>query len=455
MELQEVLKKQREFFSEGVTKDLAFRKRALLALRRALNKYEEEIYEALESDLGKSPFETYETELGMVYSEISYMLKNMKCLARPKHFLTPLANFPGKSALYSEPYGVVLIMSPWNYPLQLTLLPLVGALAAGNCAVVKPSAYSPATSALIKKILTETYSESYVYTVTGGRVENQNLLNEKFDYIFFTGGKVVGRKVMEAASKNLTPVTLELGGKSPVIVDETADVVLAARRIVWGKLLNSGQTCVAPDYVYVHKSIKEDFLKAVVRNIEALYSEVPLASKDYTKIINEKHFNRLCSLIEDEDFYYHGGINTEGCQIGPMVLNNVTWDSKVMQEEIFGPIMPVMEFDDLREVRKEISKRPKPLALYLFTKSKKNEKYILKHISFGGGCINDTIMHLANTHMPFGGVGESGTGSYHGKYSFETFSHRKTILSKSNLIDVPLRYAPYGKWMRIVKKVLK
>lgn len=455
MEIKAALERQRTFFEEGVTKDVMYRRKALRTLRRVIERHEEDIFLALREDLGKSEFETYETELGMVYSEITYMEKHLSCLARPKGVLTSIANFPSVSRIYREPYGVVLIMSPWNYPFQLAMVPLIGAIAAGNCAVVKPSAYSPATSAVIKTILDEAFSDSFVYTVTGGREENQSLLSEKFDYIFFTGGKEVGKTVMAAASGNLTPVTLELGGKSPCIVDETADIALAARRIVWGKLLNAGQTCVAPDYVLVHKDVKESFLEAVVRNIEALYGDDPINSKDYVKIINEKHFKRLCSLLSDETPYYSGGVDKEACKIGPMVIADGSWDSKVMAEEIFGPIMPVIEYEDLRKVRKMINSRPKPLALYLFTKSKKHERYILKNVSFGGGCINDTIMHLANGRAPFGGVGESGMGAYHGKYSFETFSHRKHVLSKSTLIDVPLRYAPYGRWMKLVRKVLK
>lgn len=455
MDIKEVLKRQREFFAEGVTRDLDYRRRALLKLRNAIRDHENEISDALYKDLGKSGYEAYETEIGLVYSEITYMLKHMGSLARTKKVATPLSNFPSKSRIFREPYGSVLIMSPWNYPFQLTMVPLIGALAAGNCAVVKPSAYSPAVSAIIDKILGEIYSECYVHTVTGGREANQSLLAEKFDYIFFTGGKAVGRQVMEAASKHLTPVTLELGGKSPCIVDESADIPLAARRIVWGKFLNCGQTCVAPDYILVHKSVKDKLLTALARNIEALYGENPMDSKDYSRIVNEKHFDRLMALTEGEDLYYSGGYDRDRLKLGPVIIDNPSWDSKAMADEIFGPILPVIEFDDLRRVKKQIEARPKPLALYLFTRSKASMKYVTRNISFGGGCINDTIMHLATSNMPFGGVGESGMGNYHGSYSFMTFTHEKSVLRKSNLIDIPLRYPPYStstKWLKVFLK---
>lgn len=455
MDINKVLLRQKEFFAEGVTKDLDYRRRALLKLRAAVKRHEDEIFDALYRDLGKSVYEAYETEVGLVYSEITYMLKHLDGLAKPKRVATPLSNFPSKSVIFREPFGSVLIMSPWNYPFQLTMVPLIGALAAGNCAVVKPSAYSPAVSEIIEKLICETFSECYVHTVTGGREANQNLLSQKFDYIFFTGGKVVGRQVMEAAAKHLTPVTLELGGKSPCIVDESANIPLAARRIVWGKFLNCGQTCVAPDYILVHRSVKSKLLTALVKNIEALYGEDPINSKDYAKIINEKHFDRLTALLEGEDLYYSGGRDPERLKLGPVIIDNAAWDSKAMGEEIFGPILPIIEFDDLRRVKKEIEARPKPLALYLFTRSKASIKYVTKNISFGGGCINDTIMHLATSNMPFGGVGDSGMGNYHGSYSFRTFTHEKSVLRKSNLIDVPLRYPPYGrdtKWLRIFLK---
>lgn len=455
MELYEILEKQRSFFREGISRNVSYRRQGLLRLRENVKRHEEELYEALYADLGKSRYEAYGTEIGFVYSEISYMLRHLSCLSRPKRARTPLMNFPAKSTIYKEPYGVALIMSPWNYPVQLTLMPLIGALAAGNCAVVKPSAYSPETARVIAKILQETFSESYVYTVTGGRQVNENLLREKFDYIFFTGGKAAGKTVMEAAAKHLCPVTLELGGKSPCIVDETADIAMAARRIVWGKFLNCGQTCVAPDYVLVHSSVKEPLLEAMVRNIEALYGENPLESKDYGTIINEKHYKRLGRLLEGETPYYFGGAAESCRKIGPIILDDADWNSLCMQDEIFGPILPVLTFESLETVKAEIEKRPRPLALYYFTRNKEAERYIMEHLSFGGGCVNDTVMHLAGNTMPFGGIGESGIGAYHGKYSFRTFTHEKSVVKKSAIIDMPMRYAPYPDSLKLLKTFLK
>ncbi len=455
MELKKMLKRQRSFFESGTSRDLEYRRSALLKLKKNIKNNEEAIIDALREDLGKSPFESYETEIGMVYQEISYMLKHLRRLSAPKRVGTPLSCFPAQSRIYPEPYGVVLIMSPWNYPFQLTMVPLIGAIAAGNCAVVKPSAYSPAVSALVKKILSEIFSESYVCVVLGGREENRELLEMKYDYIFFTGSKAVGKQVMKSAAKSLTPLTLELGGKSPCIVDETADIPMAARRIVWGKFLNCGQTCVAPDYVLVHQKVKERFLKAVVRNIEALYGESPLESRDYGKIINEKHYDRLSAMLEGETPYYSCGTDRENCRIGPVVLSDTSWNDKVMEEEIFGPILPVIGFDDLNRIKEQISAGPRPLALYLFTRSGETQRYVIRNIPFGGGCINDTIMHLSTDRLPFGGIGESGMGSYHGRYSFRTFSHEKSILKRGQMIDVPLRYPPYGEKLKWLKLFLK
>lgn len=463
MDINEIMKSQREFFQLGRTKNVEYRRAALEGLRISIEENEEEIMEALKEDLGKSNYESFETEIGMVYSELSYMSRKIEGFARPKRVATPISNFPSSSRIYKEPYGSVLIMSPWNYPFMLTMEPLIGALSAGNCAVVKPSNYSKATSMVISKIINQAFDPEYVFAVQGGREANQSLLEEKFDYIFFTGGKAVGRKVMEAAAKNLTPVTLELGGKSPCIVDKTANIDMAARRIVWGKFLNCGQTCVAPDYVLVDKEVKEQLCESLTKYIYAMYGENPLESKDYPKIINEKHFQRLRGLLESdcgdgvdsEPACIGGQFDVMANKIAPTILPNATWESKAMADEIFGPILPILEFDDLTDVKEMVCSRPKPLALYLFTTSKGTERYILNNISFGGGCINDTIMHLATSRMPFGGVGESGMGNYHGIYSFDTFSHQKSILKKSNLIDVPLRYPPFGQSLCLLRKVLK
>ncbi len=455
MELTDRIKEQKEFFNDGWTLDLDYRKESLLRLKYTVKKYENEILEALYKDLGKSAYEAYATEVSFVYSEITYMLKHMKALARPSYVVTPISNFLSSSRIIKEPYGSVLIMAPWNYPLQLSLVPLIGAVAAGNCAVVKPSNYAPAVSAVLEKIIDEAFDEKHVFIVTGGREANQNLLANEFDYIFFTGGKNVGRTVMHAAADHLTPLTLELGGKSPCIVDQTADIALAARRIVWGKFINCGQTCVAPDYIYVHKRVKNKLLKALVRNIEALYGQNPIESKDYCKIINEKHFQRLSEMTEGLSLYYGGDKDRENLKMAPVIIDNADWTMAPMQEEIFGPVLPVLEFENLGEVMEEIKARPKPLALYLFTRSKQAERIVLKSVSFGGGCVNDTVMHLANSNMPFGGVGESGMGNYHGKYSFRTFSHEKSILKKSLLLDMPMRYAPYGESLRLLKLFLR
>ncbi|MGC2871838.1 aldehyde dehydrogenase family protein [Ihubacter sp. mB4P-1] len=454
MSIEEVARRQRDFFHKGKSRDLTYRKKALRRLRGMLRAREDEILDALYQDLGKSRYEAYATELGMVYEEIDYMLKHMGRMAKPRKASAGLANFPARGKVYREPYGSVLIIAPWNYPLQLTLTPLVGALAAGNCAVVKPSAYAPHVSAAIKSILEACFSADYVYTVTGGREANQALLKQKFDYIFFTGGKTVGRQVMEAAAKHLTPVTLELGGKSPCIVDETANIPLAARRIVWGKFLNCGQTCVAPDYVIVHHAVKKKLIDAMYRNIEALYGENPLESKDYGKIINEKHFDRLCGLLQAENLNTSYRTDRNRLKIAPVIIEDAHWCSPVMEEEIFGPVLPVITYGNLSSVKREIEKRPRPLALYLFSRSRKNMRYVTSRLSYGGGCMNDTIMHLASVELPFGGVGESGMGSYHGEYSFETFTHEKSVLTKSTYIDLPMRYPPYSKSLRMLRAFL-
>lgn len=452
--IKDIIDRQRNFFSSHSTKDISFRRDQLNKLERTIRKYERNIVKALYNDLGKSEYEAYLTELGIVYHELRYMKKNLKRLASPKKIGSPITNFPSRSYEYSDPYGVVLIMSPWNYPFQLAILPLIGSIAAGNCSIVKPSAYSKETSEILSKILDE-FSDEYIAVVKGGRDENQQLLDEKFDYIFFTGSPTVGKIVMEKASKYLTPVTLELGGKSPCIIDETADVDLSARRIVWGKLLNSGQTCIAPDYILVHKGIKEEFKKSIKKYIKEFFGEKPEENPEYPKIINEKHFERLLGLIEASEKVEGGTVNSKERKIAPVIIDNVDWDSPVMSEELFGPIVPIIEFEEIDDIIEEMNKRPKPLALYLFTKSKNNEEKVLNRVSFGGGCINDTIMHIANNKLPFGGVGNSGMGSYHGEKSFDTFSHTKGIVKKGLWLDIKLRYAPYEGKLNMLRKLLK
>jgi aldehyde dehydrogenase (NAD+) len=455
MNIQTMVKKQRTYFNSGITKDLRFRKKQLQVLRKAIIANEALIMDALKKDLNKSPFESYETEIGIILEEIKFMLCRIDRLARPRKVRTPITHFLSYSKIYQEPYGDVLIMSPWNYPFQLTIAPLIGAIAAGNCAVIKPSNYSENTSAVIHKIISQNFNEQYIAVVEGDIEVNQTLLEQKFDYIFFTGSVEVGKIVMTAAARNLTPVTLELGGKSPCIVDETANIQLAAKRVVWGKFLNAGQTCVAPDYVLVHRSVKSKLLREITKYIRQFYGDEPQNNPEYPKIINAKHFKRLLGLLPSGTIVCGGQINTVTKQIAPTVLDQITWVSAVMQEEIFGPILPVLEFDSLKEVVPLINKRAKPLALYIFTTSKKNERYVLEHVPSGGGCINDTIVHLANPYMSFGGVGDSGMGSYHGETSFRTFSHEKGILKKSNMIDIPLRYPPYRNHLKLLKKILK
>ncbi len=453
-DVKEIVKRQREYFNSEKTLELPYRRNALKKLYEGIKKHEKDIYDALQKDLNKSPFETYATEIGILYMELKDAIRNLYRWNRKERVPTPLIHFKSSSYMVSEPYGVVLIMSPWNYPFQLTLAPLIGAIAAGNCVVIKPSAYSPNTSALVSKIIKECFPKRYIAVIQGGREENQQLLKEKFDYIFFTGSVSVGKLVMEAASKHLTPVTLELGGKSPCIVCKDANIDLAAKRIIWGKTLNSGQTCVSPDYLFVHKEVKDELLSSMKKYSKVFLGEEPCKNKEYPRIVNEKHHHRLKDLLTNGRVVMGGDYNEQTLQIAPTILDDITWDDPVMQDEIFGPILPVLEFDNLKEVIDRINSHPKPLALYLFTKSKEIEKKIVTCVPFGGGCINDTLMHLVTSHMPFGGVGESGMGGYHGKWSFDTFSHKKSILKKSNLLDINIRYAPYKDKLKIMKKFM-
>ena len=444
-EIKDLVTRQRKYFQTGATLPVSVRVDALKRLYGVISGCEKEIHTALKRDLGKSGFESYMCETGLVLEEISYMLKHIHRFSREKNVRTPLAQFHSRSFKKPSPYGVTLIMSPWNYPFMLTLSPLVDALAAGNTAVVKPSAYSPHTSDVILQMLSQCFDPEYVAVVTGGRAENTCLLREHFDYIFFTGSQSVGKEVMRNAAEHLTPVTLELGGKSPCIVDKSADIKLAARRIVFGKYLNCGQTCVAPDYIYCHRSVKDKLIKEVQKQIQKQYGKQPLRNPNYGKIINEKHFDRLLGLIDKNKTVHGGGSDRHALRIEPTVLDNVTFADAVMQEEIFGPIMPILIFDNLDEAIRNINAMPHPLALYLFTSDKAAAKKVTSRCGFGGGCINDTIIHLATTEMGFGGFGESGMGSYHGKVGFDTFSHYKSIVDKKTWIDLPMRYQPYRK----------
>ena len=448
MEQQQIsalVAEQRAFFGSGKTLCVCYRKEALKKLYAAIVSREKELADALQKDLGKSDFESYMCEIGMVLDEISYMLKHIESFAKEKRVRTPLAQFASRSYVKPSPYGVTLIMSPWNYPFLLTLDPLVDALAAGNTAIIKPGAYAPATAEAIKELIENTFERQYVAVVTGGRAENACLLDQKFDYIFFTGSKGVGKEVMKKAAEHLTPVTLELGGKSPCIIDETANLALAARRIAFGKYLNCGQTCVAPDYVLCHTSVCDRFVELLKAEISRQYGKDALQNTDYGHIINQKHFDRVCSLIDEKKTVCGGRTNADTLQIEPTVMNNVTWEDAVMGEEIFGPVLPILTFHSIDEVIETINLHDCPLALYIFSSSKKNIRRVTSKCSFGGGCINDVIIHLATAHMGFGGVGESGMGAYHGKVGFDTFSHKKSIVDKKTWIDLPMRYQPYDR----------
>jgi len=442
-EIRALLETQRAYYRSGATIPVKFRIEQLKRLYATVKKYQNEVDDALNADLGKSHYESFMCESGLVLTEISYMIKHVKKFAKRKTVRTPMAQFPSHSYKQPVPYGNTLIMSPWNYPFLLTLDPLADAIAAGNTAIVKPSAYSPATSKIVEKIIRECFSPEYVAVVTGGRAENTALLDQKFDFIFFTGSQAVGREVLRHAAEHLTPTVLELGGKSPCIVDQSANVKLAAKRIVFGKYLNCGQTCVAPDYILCHKSVKDEFVKAVIAEIKQQYGENPLENKDYGKIINEKHFQRLCGLIDPSKVVIGGKSDVKACKISPTVMDHVTYDDAVMGEEIFGPIMPILSFESFDAVVSDLKSREKPLALYLFTSDQKQIKRVTTELSYGGGCINDVIIHLATSEMGFGGVGESGMGAYHGKEGFDAFSHYKSIVDKKTWLDLPMRYQPY------------
>ena len=456
MDISTLVSNQHAHFRSGATLPVVARLDALDRLRRNILAMQPDIEAALQADLGKHPYESYFCEIGQVLEELSYLRSHLRRRAKPRTVHTPMTLFPAKSRRYPQPYGVVLVMSPWNYPFMLSLTPVLGAIAAGNCVILKPSAYAPATSQVLAQLIAATFDPQYVTVVEGGRAENSALLDQRVDYIFFTGGVTVGKEVMRRAAQNLIPVTLELGGKSPCIVDETADLTVAARRIVFGKFLNCGQTCVAPDYVLVSQSVKEKFLSEISREIGRMYGPDPLQNPGYGKIINQKHFTRLISLLDRGKVFAGGGCDPERLRIAPTVLDGVSPEDPVMQEEIFGPILPVLTVDSLDQAIAFVRARPRPLALYLFTSDRTAERRVFRELSFGGGCVNDTILHLASSRLPFGGVGNSGMGAYHGKRSFLTFSHEKGVLKTSTRLDMPLRYPPYTpqkeRWSRRMLK---
>lgn len=453
--IQQLVANQRDFFLNEQTLDYRFRIDQLRKLRNMLEKYERNIYQALKQDLNKSTFETFTTELGFLYNEIKHLEKNLREWMKDEPVDAPLTHKGTKSYIRKEPYGVSLVISPWNYPLHLAIAPAIGAIAAGNTVIIKPSEFSPSTSSLLAKMVEETFDPSFLTVVEGAKETSEALLNQRFDYIFFTGSTPVGKVVMRKASEYLTPVTLELGGKSPVIVDRDANISITAKRIVWGKYLNAGQTCVAPDYIYVHNKMKDKLIKEMKKHIKKLYKKDALTNKDYVRIVNEKHFHRLSAYLSNGVIAYGGNTDNEQLKIEPTILDHITWEDPVMQDEIFGPILPVLTFETLDDAIADLKPREKPLALYYFGEKESNQEKVMTSLSFGGGCINDTLYHLANPNLPFGGVGSSGIGSYHGKYSFDTFSHQKSILKQTTKMDIPLRY-PGGKLaFSLIKKILK
>ncbi len=454
--MKALVEAQRAYFNTHETKEYGNRVAQLKKLRKAILENKEAIYDALLKDLHKPRFETYCTEIGLVLEEITHTLKHLKRWMKPKRVKSPLAQFPSSSKIYRDPYGVVLIMSPWNYPFMLAIMPVVGAIAAGNCVVIKTSRYASHTSNVISKMIGDNFPENYIKVVEGGRDVNQALLAERFDYIFFTGSTTVGKIVMERAAKDLTPVTLELGGKNPCIVDESANITQASQRIVWGKYLNGGQTCVAPDHIVAHASIKDELIAGMKKAIKEFYGENPQQSPDFPRIINEKHYKRLLGLIEEDKVVCGGEHDEKERYIAPTIMDGVSHDDAVMQEEVFGPVLPIITYEDLDAFIAEQVKRAKPLALYIFSKNKANINKVTKQLSYGGGCLNDTVVHVSNGAMPFGGVGDSGMGGYHGTDSFDTFSHKKSILINEPWMDVKLRFAPYKEGtLKMVKMIMK
>lgn len=456
IDLQIHLDKQKEFFQTGTTKDISFRIEQLKKLKQLLIDNEQLLIDKVHKDFQKSAFETYATEIGLVITDINFTLKNIDSWTKQQSVSTPIVNFPSKNFIITEPYGSALIIAPWNYPILLSLQPLVGAIAAGNTAVLKPSELTPHTSSVIERLISESFDPEFLKVILGGVEESSALVKMDFDYIFFTGSTRVGKIIMRDAAERLTPLTLELGGKSPCIVDETANLEISAKRIAWGKFVNAGQTCVAPDYLLVEKSVKKEFIAHLKTAINQLYGDNPKESPDYPRIINDAHFDRLASLLSDGETVVGGECDKDTKYIAPTILNNISLEDKIMQDEIFGPILPVLDYTSVEDCISIINARPRPLALYIFTSNQKLEDRILNSVSFGGGAVNDTIAQLGNHHLSFGGVGASGFGSYHGKSSFDCFSHQKSVMKKPFWPDVPIRYAPYDDLkLGLVKKVLK
>ncbi|MFD2999418.1 aldehyde dehydrogenase [Pontibacter toksunensis] len=453
--IQQLVQKQRDFFATGITHDVSFRKQQLQKLQRAIRQYEQELFDAMYADFRKPEMESFISEVGFVELELKLTLKDLEKWAKPQRVKEALLNFPSRSYIYSSPYGINLIIGPWNYPFNLLITPLIGAMAAGNCIILKPSELAANTSAVISKLIQETFEEDYVAAVEGGVDTTQHLLAQRFDHIFFTGSTRVGQIIMKAAAEHLTPVTLELGGKSPVIVAEDADLELAARRITWGKFLNAGQTCVAPDYLLVHEQVKEELVQLISQCITDFYSKEPEKSPDFARIVNDRHFERLSFFLRNANVRAGGQTDALQRYIAPTLLDQVGWEHPVMQEEIFGPILPVLSFSTLKEAIEVVSRHKNPLALYFFSSNKEKQQAVLRCTQFGGGCINDTVSHLVNPNLPFGGVGGSGVGSYHGKSSFSVFSHQKSVLHRGTWLDLPVRYPPYHNRLDMLRKLFR
>ena len=454
-DLDEIMKRQRQFFATGATKDVKNRLKHLKKLKQAIKDNESAICDALSSDFGKAPFETYISEIGTILVELGHTISHLKCWSKVKRGKTPMSHLPGKSRVYAEPYGTVLVIAPWNYPFNLAMAPVIGAISAGNTVFLKPSSASPMTSKVLYKILTSVFPTEWVAVFQEEEVKNF-MLELQYDYIFFTGGADVGKMVMEKAAVHLTPLTLELGGKSPCIVLDDADFTIAARRLAWGKFFNCGQTCVAPDYLLISEQSKKPFFEAVKKEVKKFYGEDPASSPDFARIISDRHWARVEKLLHKGKIVIGGETDKKTRYIAPTVIDGITPEDPIMQEEIFGPVLPVITISSIDDAINFINERPKPLALYLFTSKRKNSKRFINETSYGGGCINDTLKHFANGHIPFGGVGKSGMGSYHGKGSFDTFTHYKSVYYNINLIDLPLIYAPYSKLAaKLIKMVIR
>lgn len=450
-ELTELCRRQQAFFDSGVTRELEFRLKALKDLRRLITENEKDLYNAFSQDLGKPPFESYASENGFVLQELNLVIRNLKRWARPRRAYTPMAHWPARSFYRSEPYGRVLIISPWNYPFQLLFMPLVGAVAAGNCVLAKPSRHARHTFLAMRKIINDHFDPGYVHIIEGGSEVNEYLLEEAFDYIFFTGSTWIGKKVMESAARNLTPVSLELGGKSPVIVEPDSDPRIAARRIMWGKLLNAGQSCVAPDYILVHRDLSHALVAEMQAYLKTVYGDNVRKSPDYARIIDEKNTLRLKGLLDGAEILHGGSVDAGQKYVEPTIVRIREPEHPLMQEEVFGPILPLVEYHDLDDAISIINNKPRPLSLYVFTRSRKTCSRILQHTMSGTGCINETVVHFINPYLPFGGVGMSGMGRYHGKYSYQTFTYKRSFLKKATWADIPLRYPPYKGKMKLIR----